>query len=186
MRSWWVLLAAAGAALAAPNVRAGDFCATCEVQLGFGATYHYWGTTHGLVVPMILNFDHDRWELGAFRFVKGQEFFDSTFGVDVRFATPYWGFSLSRRLELFRHPHWRVIVGLGASYKTEEDRLSSSYWNFAEQLGLRLTPQRGWSIELIGRHWSNGGLKLPNHGQDFATLTFSVYPGLIGHASTSN
>ena len=26
------------------------------------------------------------------------------------------------------------------------------------------------------RHWSNGGVKLPNHGQDFATLTFVLDP----------
>jgi hypothetical protein len=64
--------------------------------------------------------------------------------------------------------------------------LVSSYWNFAWQGGLRLTPHPGWSIELIGRHWSNGGLKLPNHGEDFVTLTFSAYPGLIGHAATDN
>jgi Lipid A 3-O-deacylase (PagL) len=187
MRSWCVLLAAAGMALAAPNVRAADFCSTCEVQLGFGATYHFWGYTHGLVVPAVLNFDHDRWEFGAFRFTKSQSYADSTFfGADIKFANPYWGFSLSRRLELFRHPHWRVVLGVGASYKTEEDRLSASLWNFAWQGGLRLTPRPGWSIELVARHWSNGGLKLPNHGQDFATLMFSVYPGLIGHAAADN
>ena len=186
MRSWCVVVVAACAALVVPSVRAADFCATCEVQLGFGATYHFWSTTHGLLVPVLLDFDQDRWELGAFRFVKSQEYFDSTFGANVHFASPYWGFSLSRRLELFRHPLWRVVVGGGASYKTEEDRLVSSYWNFAWQGGLRLTPHPGWSIELIGRHWSNGGLKLPNHGEDFVTLTFSAYPGLIGHAATDN
>lgn len=186
MRFWCGLLAAAVTALAAPNVRAADLCSTCEVQLGLGATYHFWGYTHGLLVPAALNFDHDRWELGAFRFTKSQSYFNSTFGADVDFANPYWGFSLSRRLELFRHPHWRVIAGVGASYKTEEDRLSASRWNIAWQGGLRLTPRPGWSIELVGRHWSNGGLKLPNHGQDFATLMFSVYPGFFGHAATDH
>ena len=39
MRSGFVLLAAAVLAMAAPNVRAGDFCSTCEVQLGLGGTY---------------------------------------------------------------------------------------------------------------------------------------------------
>jgi len=41
MRSGCVLLAAVLAALAGPVVRAADFCSTCEVQLGLGATYHY-------------------------------------------------------------------------------------------------------------------------------------------------
>jgi len=186
MRFWGVLLAAALLAPAAPAVRAADFCSTCELQLGIGATYHFWETTHSLVVPVILNFDRDRWELGAFRFTGNQEFFDTTFHGHVRFATPHWGFSLTRRLELFRHPHWRLIIGLGASYKTQENTLSASRWNFSEQFGLRLTPKPGYAIELIGRHWSNAGLKLPNHGQDFATLTFTVYPSLLGHARTSH
>lgn len=186
MRSWCVLLAAGCAALAAPAVRAAEFCASCEVQLGLGATYHFWGYTHSVVIPVVLNFGEDRWEFGAFRFPSSQRFFDSTFDVNVRFATPYWGLSLTRRLELFKHPRWRVIVGLGGSYKTEEDTLSSSYWNFTEQLGLRLTPTPACTIELVGRHWSNAGLKLPNHGQDFVTLMFKLYPGLVGHARTRN
>ena len=186
MRLGFVLLATACAALAAPRARAADFCATCEVQLGIGGSYHYWGYTHSLVIPMALNFDDDRWELGAFRFTSNQNFFDTTFQYHIRFSDPYWGFSLTRRLELLRSTHWRLFVGLGASYKDEEDRLSASLWNFSEQAGVRFTPRAGWSIELVGRHWSNAGMKLPNHGQDFATLMFSVYPGLIGHARTGH
>jgi Lipid A 3-O-deacylase (PagL) len=186
MRPWGVLLAAAFLAPVAPVVRAADICSTCELQLGIGATYHFWQTTHSLVVPVIFNFDHDRWELGAFRFTGNQEFFDSTFQGHVRFATPYWGFSFTRRLELFKHPTWRIIVGLGGSYKTQEDTLSASHWNFSEQLGLRLTPTPAYAVEVVGRHWSNAGLKLPNHGQDFFTLTFTVYPSLWRHARTSN
>jgi Lipid A 3-O-deacylase (PagL) len=182
MVSRCVVLAAALAVLAAPGARAADFCATCEVQLGAGFTYHFWQWTHSPVIPVTLDFDRDRWELGAFRFTHSQEYYNTTFGANIRFTTPYWGFSLSRRVELFRHPHWRVILGLGASYKTEEDRLSSSYWNIAEQFGVRLTPASGWTIDLLGRHWSNGGLKLPNHGEDFATVTVSVFPGLIGRS----
>ena len=186
MRSGWAVLAAAVMAWAAPEVRAADFCATCEVQLGLGGTYHWVGWSHGIVAPIVFTFDRGRWELAAFRFTKGQDFYNSTFGVDVHFADPYWGFSFARRLEFFRYPHWRLFVAVGGSYKTEQDRLSSSWWNFNEEVGLRLTPKKGWAIELAGRHWSNAGLKLPNHGQDFATLTFSVYPGLIGHAATSD
>ena len=186
MRSGYVLLAAAVLALAAPQVRAGDFCASCEVQLGIGGTYHWVGWSHGIVAPIVFTFDHDRWELSAFRFTKGQDFFDTTFAVDVHFANPYWGFSFARRLEVFPQKHWAFFVAAGGSYKTEQDRLSSSWWNFNEEIGFRLKPRDGLLIELTGRHWSNAGLKLPNHGQDFATLTVSVYPGLFGHAATSN
>ena len=182
MRSWCVLVAAALAALAGPGVHAADFCSTCEVQLGLGATYHFWGTTHSLVAPLTVDFDRNRWEFGAFRFTSNQEFFDDTFNGHTRIATPYWGFSFSRRVELFRHPTWRVIIGLGASYKTQPNTASASLWNVSEQVGLRFTPKPSYAIELIGRHWSNGGLKLPNHGQDFATLMFTVYPSLFRHA----
>jgi len=34
--------------------------------------------------------------------------------------------------------------------------------------------------ELTVRHWSNGGIRLPNHGQDFATLTLRLNSGLFG------
>jgi hypothetical protein len=182
MRSWFVVLAVAFATLAAPRVRAADFCSSCEIQLGVGATYHYWGYTHSLVVPLAFNFGRDRWgswELAAFRFPSRQNYYSTTFRWWVYYADPYWGGSLTRRLELFRYPHWRVILGLGAAYKSEENTLSASHWNFSEQLGVRLTPRPGLAIELIGRHWSNGGLKLPNHGQDFVTLMFTVYPSLL-------
>src|SRR5262249_61944750 len=167
MRSWCALLAAACAAPAAPPARAADFCASCEIQLGIGGTYHYWGYTHSLVVPLALNFDRDRWELAAFRFASHQEFYDTTFNWWVRPAEAYWGFSLTRRLELFRHPHWRGIVGLGASYKTEGDRLSSSLWHFAEQVGGGITPPPGGGLGLLGRHRVNAGLRAPNHGPGF-------------------
>ena len=34
--------------------------------------------------------------------------------------------------------------------------------------------------ELTFRHWSNGGIRLPNHGQDFVTLTVRLNSGLVG------
>ena len=185
MRLGCGLIAAAVLALAAPNVRAADFCATCEVQIGVGGTYHWIGWSHGIVAPLIVTFDHDRWEFGAFRFTKGQDFYNSTFNWDVHFADPYWALSFSRRLELFPRRRWAFFVALGASYKTEQDRLSASWWNFNEEVGLRIKPTSRWTVELVGRHFSNAGLKLPNHGQDFATLTVSIFPGLFGQAASS-
>lgn len=181
-------LACVLAVLGAPATSAADgssFWSRCELQTGFGATYHYWGWTHSPVVPIIVTLDDDRWELGAFRIPRNQTFYDETFVYQVHFANPYWGFSASRRFELFKHRHWRLLAGIGASYKTEEDTLSSSLWNISEQLGVRITPIPGLHFDLVGRHWSNGGLKLPNHGQDFATLTVSIIPGLLGHRPRS-
>src|SRR5579859_4893259 len=120
MRSWCVVLAAALAALAAPRARAADFCSSCELQLGLGATYHYWGYNGSLVIPVALNFDRDRWELAAFRFTSNQRYFAEAFNYNVLWATPYWGASLTRRLELVKLQHWRLYIGLGAAYKSQE------------------------------------------------------------------
>jgi hypothetical protein len=77
---------------------------------------------------------------------------------------PYWGFSLSRRWRLFGR-------GSVVNYKTETDELNSTHWNFAEQLAVRWHISHTVGMELAIRHWSNAGIKLPNRGQDFATLT---------------
>jgi hypothetical protein len=45
---------------------------------------------------------------------------------------------------------------------------------------VRFLPTRNTAIELIARHWSNAGIKPPNRGQDFATLTFTLWPGHLG------
>jgi len=50
-----------------------DFCQSCEVQAGLGGTYHYWGTTGSLVLPVSLTWSDDRYELAAFRFTDQQE-----------------------------------------------------------------------------------------------------------------
>jgi len=34
------------------------------------------------------------------------------------------------------------------------------------------------------RHWSNGGIRLPNHGQDFVTVTFRLNSGIFGIGKT--
>jgi hypothetical protein len=188
MRSWCKQLAFAVVMLAALSAHAanGSFCADCEVSLGVGGTYHFWGRTSGIVIPVTFTFDEDRYELGAFRMSRAQHFYDPTFHTNLHLADPYWGFSLSRRLELVRRQHFRLFIGLGASYKTQENELSASLWNFAEQLGVRFLPIRGAAIELCARHWSNAGLKTPNRGQDFATLTFVVSPGELWHRSSAS
>lgn len=175
------LILASLAAHAASAAELTSFCADCQMQTGVGGTYHYWGGTGSAVIPLTVVWgEGGRWEIGAFRMTSSQDFFDSTFGTEIHVADAYWGFSASRRWELFSQPHWRIVVGLGGSYKTAEDRASASHWNFAEQLGLRICPAVGATIELSLRHWSNAGLRLPNHGQDFATLTFAILPGTFG------
>ena len=156
-------------------------CASCEVQLGVGGTYHFWATTGSLVVPVTLNWDEGRYEFGVFRFTSTQLIPAPGTHRQRLMAGPYWGVSLSRRWQIFEHGPVKGFFGFGLAGRSESDELSSTRWDFASQLGLRF---RLPGDQLIGevtiRHWSNGGVKLPNHGQDFATLTFRLNRGLFG------
>jgi Lipid A 3-O-deacylase (PagL) len=149
-------------------------CDGCELRLGVGGTYHFWGRTGGTVIPATLIFDHERYELGVFRMASRQTLGGSDPHVARLLAEPYWGVSASRRWRLVSRSRWRLFFGFGASYKTEADPLNSTHWNFASQLAVRVRlSDRGSDLELSVRHWSNGGIRLPNRGQDFATLSYA-------------
>jgi Lipid A 3-O-deacylase (PagL) len=163
-----------------------DFCQTCEVQVGLGGTYHYWGTTGSLVLPVSLTWSDNRYELAAFRFTDQQLLpFPGTHRERLM-AEPYWGASLSRRWRLFDHGPVQGYVGFGLAERSESDVLSVTRWDFAEQLGLRFRlPGNRVIGEVTMRHWSNGGIRLPNHGQDFTTVTFRLNSGIFGIGRTN-
>jgi len=76
------------------------------------------------------------------------------------------------RFAFFERGPLRAVFGFGVSYRTELDVLSATHLNFSSQLGLRFQPpQFPASFELSTRHWSNGGVRTPNRGQDFTILT---------------
>jgi hypothetical protein len=146
-------------------------CADCEVQVGVGGTYHSFGATGGVVIPVTVSWDQSRWEFGVFHFTE-QSSSDNEENVERIVARPYWGASLSRRFPFFERGPIRAIFGFGVSYRTEQDILSSTHWNFSSQLGLRFqSPEIPVIVELSARHWSNGGVRTPNRGQDFTILT---------------
>jgi len=91
----------------------------------------------------------------------------------IELADVNWAFQLSRRWTLIRTPKAKFFLGFGGTYKTEEDILNGSHWNFAEQAGVRLTGSNaGPGIEFAVRHISNAGIRLPNKGEDFVTLVY--------------
>lgn len=156
-------------------------CESCEVQVGLGGTYHYWGTTGGVVVPVAVTWSENRYELGFVRVTTQQTLHESRSRTDRLMAEPYWGVSLSRRWQLFDRGPVMGFFGLGLAGKTKSDALSTTRWDFASQLGLRFRLPGNLAMgELTMRHWSNGGIRLPNHGQDFATLTIRLNSGLFG------
>ena len=154
---------------------ADPLCSDCRLSFGVGDTYHYWGRTGGYVLPVTLTWSEGRYELGVFRFTTAQKLYEQQWGCTHVLAEPYWGISASRRWRLVTRPTWRLFFGFGISYKTEEDALNATHWNFASSLGVRLNHIRGRGpeMELALRHWSNAGLRTPNRGQDFFTVTIA-------------
>jgi hypothetical protein len=148
-----------------------SICGGCEFHIGVGGTYHSFEGTGGVVIPMTVAWDRGRWEWGVFHFSE-QTSDDNAQHVERLVARPYWGTSLSRRFQLFERGPVRAIFGFGISYRTETDILSATHWNFSSQFGLRFqSPDFPAVFELSARHWSNGGVKTPNRGQDFTILT---------------
>jgi len=158
-----------------------SLCESCEVQVGLGGTYHFWGATGGVVLPVSVNWSGGRYELGLFRITTQQVLHDANYPRGRVMADPYWGLSVSRRWRVFERGPTRVFVGFGIAAKSESDQLSVTRLDFAEQLGMRFRfPGNRAVAELTMRHWSNGGIRLPNHGQDFATLTVRLNFGDFG------
>ena len=150
-------------------------CGGCELSLGVGDTYHLWGRTGGLVLPATLTWGHGQYEVGVFRMSTAQKLYEDIWGKTRVLAEPYWGVSASRRWQLIMHPTWRLFFGFGASFKTQEDLLNSTRWNFASQLALRLhhPDGTGSDMEFAIRHWSNAGIRCPNRGQDLFTVVIA-------------
>jgi hypothetical protein len=177
-----------GAGNAPGSAIAQSLCESCELQIGIGETYHFWGTTGGVVLPVTLNWSDNRYELGLFRLSRRQILYDAHYPGGHLMAQPYWGLSLSRRWRLFDRGPVRGFFGFGIAAKTESDQLSVTRLDFASQLGVRFPlplPDHPVVGELTFRHWSNGGIRLPNHGQDFVTLTVSLNSRLVGSERTA-
>jgi len=156
-------------------------CESCEVAVGAGGTYHYWATTGSLVLPVTVTWSENRYEFGVFRFTDQQLLPLPGTHRARHMANPYWGASLSRRWQIFERGPVRGFFGFGLAGRTESDELSATRWDFASQLGLRFRLPGDRVIgEVTMRHWSNGGIKLPNHGQDFAIVTFRLNSRLFG------
>jgi hypothetical protein len=176
-----------GAGMAPRLAQAQAFCRSCEVQLGFGGTYHFWGTTGGVVLPVSVTWSESRYELGLFRVANQQTVPDRWSHSGRVVAEPYWGISLSRRWRLFSAGPVRGFIGFGLAGRTESDLLSATRWDFASQLGVRFRLPGNHAIgELAVRHWSNAGIRLPNHGQDFATLTVQLNSDFFGAGAGRN
>jgi len=149
-------------------------CRQCNFLVGVGATFHPFDATGGLVIPLTFTFAEGRWELGAFRFATSQRFAEANLPFATLDAHPYWGFSGARRWNVW-NPDWgKLFLGFGAGYRSKTDYIEATRWTFAYQLSVRVNLGRhGELLEFSIRHWSNAWVKLPNRGQNFATLSFA-------------
>jgi hypothetical protein len=184
-----LVLAGAALLLARPAAASWltDPCDGCEFTGGIGKTFHGLDVT-GTTVPFAFTWGHDRYEFALYYFskqVKGPEY-------ENRVLAPQdWAVSLSRRIHIWEHGPWEGFFGAGLSYRTGDpcpnpaktnpttfdnrfcNRLNGSQQNFALSLGVRWwEADRAAAIELALRHFSNAGLKPPNVGQDFVTLSY--------------
>ena len=127
------------------------------------------------MLPVTLELDESRWELGAFRVATRQIAIGHGYPPpDYTSAVPFWGFSAMRRWQ-FLHRSWlRLYAGIGGSYKTEIDTLDATRLNFSYLLAARFDLGASGSLfEIAARHWSNGYIRKPNIGENFLTLSFS-------------
>ena len=150
-------------------------CPKCKLLLGAGQTYQFWGWSDGVVLPVTLELDESRWELGAFRVATRQIAIGHGYPPPAyTSATPFWGYSAMRRWQ-FLHRSWlRLYAGVGGSYKTEIDTLDATRLNFSYLLAARFDlGSSGTLFEIAARHWSNAYIKRPNIGENFLTLSFS-------------
>jgi hypothetical protein len=149
-------------------------CEHCNVLIGVGTTFRLFGWTGGVVVPVTLEMDDSRWELGAFRFATAQRFGYKDLPPTDHSANPYWGFTAMHRWQVLHRSLFKLYLGFGANYKTQTDYLDGTRWNFAYLIATRFElDEHGRLLELGSRHWSNAWIKQPNVGQNMVTLSFA-------------
>src|SRR2546429_6422607 len=79
-----------------------SLCKSCEVQVGLGGTYHYWGTTGGVVLPVCVAWGEDRHELEIVRVTTQQTMRECGTGGKRLIAGPHPGGSPSRPGQAFQ------------------------------------------------------------------------------------
>ena len=150
-------------------------CPQCALETGVGTTFFASHWTDGIVMPIFLEIDRSRWEIGAYRFLRNQFLKESGFPLSTISARPFWGFTAMHRWQILHRSRWKLYVGFGASYQTQADLLDATRWNFAYLLALRYSPERHFFFEFSARHWSNAWIKLPNRGQDLLLLSVGFH-----------
>lgn len=173
---FWDALGARAADLTEANdsLLAWTRCPQCALEVGTGTTFVSSHWTDGIAVPLLLEIDRSRWEIGAYRFLTRQFLNSPAFPPSTISAQPFWAFSTMHRWQILHRSRWKLYAGLGASYQTQIDLLDATKWNFAFLLACRYSLGRHLFLEFSARHWSNAWIKMPNRGQDLVLISVGV------------
>ena len=145
------------------------------VMVGGGATVWPWHWTDGAVIPLLLEFDDSRFELGAFRFATQQYLKSPGWPPSTVSAHRYWASSAMRRWQILHRSWFKLYLGTGAVYRSETDLLDASKWDFAWLVAMRYSPGGHVFVELDLRHWSDAWIRLPNRGQNMVLVTLGIH-----------
>lgn len=103
-----------------------------------------------------------RWQDRAWDGVSGRDHYDTDVGL-----TPVFRFENSNKLG------WYGELGIGANILTpmynNNHRHFSTAFEFGDHIGFGYQRQR-WSVGIKLQHYSNGAIKHPNPGANFAVL----------------
>jgi hypothetical protein len=161
---------AEGATEANDALLAWTHCPQCALQVGTGTTFVSSHFTDGIALPVLLEIDGSRWEIGAYRFLTRQSLNSPAFPPSTISAYPFWAFSAMHRWQMLHRTRWKLYLGFGASYQRRIDLLDATKWNFALLLALRYTLGGHLFLEFSTRHWSNADIKMPNRGQNLVMI----------------
>jgi lipid A 3-O-deacylase len=172
--SWQIASAAADGSVLESLRPTGVF-----VQAGFGES-----NTNAYVVGALWDW---RWSRD-YSFGRVTGYSDASFGrwsTDAQgvkgstWATQVGITPVVRLQPAFLAPAWFVELGIGANvilpiYRNEEKRFSTEF-NFGDHLGVgyQFGEMRHQELMIRVQHFSNGGIKHPNPGENFVQLRYS-------------
>lgn len=125
-----------------------------------------WFSTNGRHLGAFWDLSLAQWRGNAYRNVHGQHQNITVIGL-----TPTFRYQADER------KGWYAEIGIGYHllselYNNDDNRLSTAF-EFGDHLGAGYVFANGWEAGVKLQHFSNGGIKHPNSGVNFAVIKLS-------------
>lgn len=122
-----------------------------------------WFESNGTYLGAFWDLSLAQWRGNAYRNVAGQHQDITVIGVTPTF-----------RLQASDRRGWYAELGIGyhllsTLYNNDDNRLSTAF-QFGDHLGAGYVFANGWEVAAKLQHFSNGGIKRPNSGVNFAVF----------------